>query len=143
MMQHHETGAGAKQMNNADHPTPGRRLFTRISFEADVVLGTPACSHASKLVDLSLKGALVEPLQPFHAAIGDPCNLAIALAEDGTAINMIGTVAHVGPERIGIRCTEIDLESITNLRRLVELNLGDEATLHREIAAMARMGSSD
>ena len=35
-----------------------------------------------------------------------------------------------------MRCTEIDLESMTNLRRLVELNLGDEAALNREIHAM-------
>jgi hypothetical protein len=49
---------------------------------------------------------------------------------------MAGEVVHVEDGRLGLRCTEIDLESITNLRRLVELNLGDEAALHREMSAM-------
>jgi hypothetical protein len=41
-----------------------------------------------------------------------------------------------------MHCTKIDLESITNLRRLVELNLGDEAALNREISAMVHLDSS-
>lgn len=49
---------------------------------------------------------------------------------------MTGKVAHVAGGRLGVRCTEIDLESITNLRRLVELNVGDEEILNREISAM-------
>jgi hypothetical protein len=38
-----------------------------------------------------------------------------------------------------MRCTEIDLESATNLRRLVALNLADEAELNREISAMVNV----
>ncbi len=32
------------------------------------------------------------------------------------------------------RCEHIDIDSITHLKRLIELNLGDEALLHRELA---------
>ena len=123
-------------------PPPKRRLFTRIAFDTSVVLNTLSGKHECKLVDLSLKGALVEQLLPWHAGIGDPCRIQVKLAEDGTSINMTGEVAHVEQGRLGIHCTDIDLESITNLRRLVELNLGDEAALHREISAMVHMNNS-
>lgn len=113
-----------------------RRHFTRIAFDTGVAVHTASGTHDCKLVDLSLKGALVEQPQPWQARIGEPCSLRVQLADDGTAIDMKGEVAHVEGGRLGIHCTEIDLESITNLRRLVELNLGDEAALHREIAAM-------
>jgi len=38
---------------------------------------------------------------------------------------------------LGLSCREIDLDSITHLRRLVALNLGDEALLDRELGLLA------
>ena len=121
---------------DTNHVATQKRLFTRIPFEAAVVLNTFPGKHACQLVDISLKGALVERHLPWQARIGDPCNLFLKLAGGDNAILMAGEVAHVEAGRLGIRCTEIDLESITNLRRLVELNLGDEALLGRELSAM-------
>lgn len=123
-------------MNTDNSPAPKRRLFTRIPFETGVVLSTFPGKHECRLVDISLKGALVERLLPWSAKNGDPCSIFVELAGGGTSIRMSGEVAHVEDGRLGIRCTEIDLESITNLRRLVELNMGDEEALNREIAAM-------
>jgi hypothetical protein len=45
-------------------------------------------------------------------------------------------VAHIEGTRVGLRCLHIDLDSITELRRLVELNLGDAAQLDRELHAL-------
>lgn len=120
-----------------------RRLFTRIPFHTNVMLNTLPGKHECSMVDISLKGALVERPLPWSAKIGDPCNLYVELAGGGTSIQMAGEIAHVEDGRLGIRCTEIDLESITNLRRLVELNLGDEEALNREISAMVRIGETD
>jgi hypothetical protein len=40
------------------------------------------------------------------------------------------------PQSLGFVCRHIDLDSISHLRRLVELNLGDEQLLERELAAL-------
>ncbi|OJZ17666.1 MAG: hypothetical protein BGP21_05215 [Thiobacillus sp. 65-29] len=117
-----------------------RRLFTRIPFKVDAVLGVGAERHACTLVDISLKGALVERAPPWTLPLGAPCTLSFRLAGDDATIDMAGLVAHVEQSRLGMRCTEIDLDSMTSLRRLVELNLGDEAALHREIHAMLAAG---
>lgn len=130
-------------MSADDHSPPGKRLFTRVPFEAGVVLEISPDRHACRLVDISLKGALVEQDQAWNADIGVPCSLSVELSADGTAIQMKGTVAHVEAGRLGMRCAEIDLESMTNLRRLVELNLGDEAALNREIHAMVGAGTKN
>jgi hypothetical protein len=118
-----------------------RRRFTRIPFEVGAVLGVGVERHACALVDVSFKGALVERAQPWTLPFGVSCTLSIQLAGDGMTIDMIGLVAHVEQSRLGMRCTEIDLDSMTRLRRLMELNLGDEAALHREIRAMFGAGS--
>jgi hypothetical protein len=50
-----------------------------------------------------------------------------------TFITMGVRVAHVNDRTAGLRCIEIDLDSLTHLRRLLELNLGDSALLCREL----------
>jgi hypothetical protein len=125
-------------MSTAGPSHPNRRLYTRIPFEASVMLDTHTGRHPCSLVDISLKGALVEQAQPWTLALGEACRLTVKLAEGGPAIEMAGVATHVEQGRLGLRCTEIDLDSITALRRLVELNLGDEATLHRELHAMVQ-----
>ena len=49
---------------------------------------------------------------------------------------MEGVVAHSARGLIGIACRSIDLDSITVLRRLIELNLGDAALLERDLQAL-------
>ena len=46
------------------------------------------------------------------------------------------TAAHVMPHRIGFEWQKIDLDSFAELKRLVELNLGDPAILNRELSAL-------
>lgn len=127
-------------MNMADDSFQTRRQFSRIAFDAGVVLQTSSGKHACKLIDISLKGALVERLMPWGEQPGEPCSLVVQLGDD-EAIRMTGEIAHVEAGRLGLHCRDIDLDSVTSLRRLVELNLGDEAALNREIAAMLHGGN--
>lgn len=127
-------------MHENDVSGSNRRLFTRIPFEVEVVLVVGTERFACTLVDISLKGALVEGALPWTLPTGTPCALTIRLGDTDVTIDMTGLVAHVEQTRLGMRCTEIDLDSMTTLRRLVELNLGDEAALHREIHAMLAAG---
>jgi hypothetical protein len=115
-----------------------RRRFSRISFhrpaELDVA-GTPA---RCEVLDLSLRGALVEAPPGFEPASGDGCTLLVWLDSGDAQIRMTGEIAHREGRQVGVRCLEIDLDSISHLRRLVELNVGDEAILHRELGALVR-----
>jgi hypothetical protein len=45
-------------------------------------------------------------------------------------------VAHQENDEMGLNCKDIDVDSITHLRRLVELNLGDPKLLERELSAL-------
>ena len=89
-----------------------------------------------QVLDLSLKGALLQLPAGAEASLGAPCLLKILLADGETHISMAGELAHVEGERSGVLCRSIDLESITHLRRLIEMNLGDAALVERELAAL-------
>ena len=93
--------------------------------------------HAGRLHDLSLKGALFEVSDAWPAQAGGQCRLQLELSED-TSIQMRATVMHVEGRNIGLRCDEIDIDSITALRRVVELNAADPALLERELGALLR-----
>jgi len=49
-------------------------------------------------------------------------------------------VAHVEGRHVGLRCTHIDLDSMTHLRQLVERNADDPALLERELALLVAQG---
>lgn len=93
---------------------------------------------AVKVLDLSLKGALLRLPAGQQVKPGDPCLLSVALSQMDVGIAMAGEIAHVEAEgtRVGLLCRSIDLESITHLRRLLEVNLGDAQLLERELKAL-------
>jgi hypothetical protein len=113
-----------------------RRRFSRIPFHRPAELDLRRDRVRGEVLDVSLKGARVQVPHASDAAVGQPCALVIRLDAGEAAIRMDGVVAHRCGTDLGFRCDAIDLESIVHLRRLVELNLGDEALLYRELTAL-------
>lgn len=111
------------------------RDFWRTPFHKLAQVTDARGTWQADLVDLSLKGALLEMPAAWKGACGDQCRLQLDLVQ-GVSILMTGTVAHVESRRMGLHCRDIDIDSITHLRRLVELNAGDPALLERELAAL-------
>jgi hypothetical protein len=115
-----------------------RRQFTRISFQTPARLFLTDGEHLVDVLDLSLKGALVRPRQPMFVHIGSHAALHVLLDDGETEIRMGVTVVHrEGSGTYGLACHDIDLDSVTHLRRLVELNLGDESLLERQLSLLA------
>lgn len=120
-----------------EHRSDEKRVFSRIAFDSDVQVTDGHGDWESTLLDISLKGVLMKTPPGWHGQPGDRCRLRIRLHGGEAEINMQATVAHVEEQSIGFRCDSLDSDSATHLRRLVELNLGDEALLNRELAALA------
>jgi len=118
----------------SDHPAE-RRRFKRIAFDARTELSQGEYIWPVKLVDLSLKGLLIERPEPW---LGDPDQdffVDIHLSDE-IDITMDVHLTHEDHGQLGFVCRHISLESIQRLRRLIELNLGDEAELERELGAL-------
>ncbi len=73
-----------------------------------------------------------------------PCLVKLPLGDESTEIHiaMAGELAHVEAGHAGVLCRSIDLESITHLRRLIEVNLGDPAASERELKALIAAAST-
>ncbi len=118
-----------------------RRHFTRIPFDADYrLINTVTDQHWSgSVIDLSLKGALIKRPATLNAKRGDQFTLDLLLGNEDATIEMQVKVAHIHDDFIGFECHHIDLESMSHLRRVFELNLGDSALLEREINEMLKL----
>jgi hypothetical protein len=110
-----------------------RRRFTRIHFDAKCTLKSASGEWEVQLVDICFKGALTETKDDIPLRAGDKAELIIALDDEGTVIEMPAEINHKIGRFLGFQASHMELSSITHLRRLVELNLGDQALLDREL----------
>ena len=89
----------------SDQPSD-RRRFRRIAFNAKTELKQNGQQWPVQLVDLSLKGLLVQKPAPWLGKGDEPFDV------------------------------DIHLDADTDVSRLIELNLGDEEELHRELGEL-------
>ena len=112
-----------------------RRRFQRFHFEGTVKLYSDKAMWESKLVDVSLKGVLIERPIEWNGKVGSRFRMDLRI-NNSVIISMGVNAAHIMPHRIGFEWQKIDLDSFAELKRLVELNLGDPAILNRELSAL-------
>lgn len=112
-----------------------RRRFKRIAFDARTELSQGELTWPVKLIDLSLKGLLVEKPDPWQGNVEKEFSVDIHLSDD-VEIEMDVELAHDDHGQLGFVCKHISLESIERLRRLIEFNLGDPEELERELGAL-------
>jgi hypothetical protein len=112
-----------------------RRRFKRIAFDAQTDLSQAGQRWPVRLIDLSLKGLLIEKPQPWLGDPSLPFNVDVKLGPQAD-VEMEVELAHDDNGQLGFVCTHISLESVTHLRRLIELNLGDPEELERELGAL-------
>ncbi|MBQ0719097.1 MAG: PilZ domain-containing protein [Gammaproteobacteria bacterium] len=113
-----------------------QRKFTRIKFDASSSLSSAQERWEVELLDISLRGALLQSAYREGLSIGCDVSVLIDLTNEAGGIELHGKVVHIEADHIGVSSTHMDIDSISQLRRIVELNLGDSELLQREIAAL-------
>lgn len=115
-------------MSNHDE----RRRFQRIDFDAPTELRQGERRWPVKLLDLSLKGLLIERPTPWDADPSQDFDAIIHL-DAHNHVQMQVELRHEESKRLGFICLYIDVDSMTHLHRLVELNVADSTEMMREL----------
>jgi c-di-GMP-binding flagellar brake protein YcgR len=118
-----------------------RRHLSRIHFDAEyrVTHGNDNEVYAGHVIDLSLKGVLIERPAKLSVQFDEIVMLDLILGEGDQHIRMQARVAHLHEHSMGVVCEHLDLESMTHLCRFLELNLGSHALLERELGEMLQI----
>lgn len=113
-----------------------RRRFSRIPFDAPASLQQDNWHAQVQLLDISLHGLLImQPDNWDQVDSSQPLQAVITLS-GLEQIHMEAHPAFVREGLIGLECLHIDLNSISHLKRLIMLNLGDEGLAERELASL-------
>lgn len=118
-----------------------RRRFCRILFRAPVTVEYGGQCWQTDVADISLKGILLDKPSDWPANLPTAeVHLRLPLSEENV-VSIEATLSHTGARQLGFVYRSLDIDSATLLRRLIELNLGDEALLERELSALVHTGS--
>ncbi|MFM2480400.1 PilZ domain-containing protein [Celerinatantimonas sp. YJH-8] len=110
-----------------------KRHFTRIQFSYQVELAVNDLCVTTQLIDLSLHGALVaKPLNWPDQITAIQLRIPLDDKNPDDVIRIETQRRHYNDDSLGLEFIRMDLDSATFLRRLLELNLGDEQLLQRQ-----------
>lgn len=111
------------------------RRFRRVPFAAEVELSCGDDSWTCELLDIALKGALVATDDLPAIALGTGCNLAISLTDSPLCLDFNAELVHREDDHYGFKFLSEDLDTMTHLRKLIELNTGDVEATRSELSS--------
>lgn len=114
-----------------------RRHFSRVDFHSTVTINLQSVEYQAELYDISLKGALVSMKGDRSIDKGGDCIFKLRLDKDTVAVETDASIVYSQDNLLGLRFNNLDLESITHLRRLIELNTGDSELVQQELFFLA------
>ncbi len=118
-----------------------RRKFSRVIYQVPTEISQGQVNVSGSVQDLSLHGLLIQcdKLQQLRTDI--PVQVSFKLENSDINIQLEATIVSTINTSMRLRIEHLDIDSISHLKRLVELNVGDDELLYREIEHLTDLGS--
>ncbi len=111
------------------------RKFMRTDFYVNGYFNEAGKTITFKVVNLSLKGALIHLDEELTLQKNQEIDISILLTHSEVKINARCLVVHISSDgEYGLKFESIDLDSMIHLRRLLELNTVPEGEIERELS---------
>ncbi|MGL4829003.1 MAG: PilZ domain-containing protein [Vibrio sp.] len=118
-----------------------KRRFSRILYQAPAILSQGDKQLATCIQDLSLHGLLLwAEEKPEILDKEQPVIVEFTLFDSDVTLHMTAKIVNIQERIMRMSIVNIDIESISHLRRLVELNVGNDNLLHRDIEHLSDLG---
>lgn len=108
------------------------RHYRRIPFTTTATVILDHRRLVCELVDLALRGTLLQTDAEVSLKIGERAQVEIELANSELKLTFGVELIHREQNQYGFLFIAADNESLAHLRRLLELNLGDDEQVERE-----------
>lgn len=117
-----------------------RRQFSRVIYQVPTEISQGQVNVSGSVQDLSLHGLLIqcEELQQLNQE--NPVHVSFKLTNSDINIQLEATIVSTINTSMRLRIEHLDIDSISHLKRLVELNVGDDDLLYREIEHLTDLG---
>jgi len=117
-----------------------RCQFSRVVYQVPTEISQEHINESGLVQDLSLHGLLIQcdELQLFSQ--DSPVHVSFKLANSDINIQSEATIVSTINTSMRLRIEHLDIDSISHLKSLVELNVGDDELLSREIEHPTDLG---
>jgi len=105
------------------------RRFSRAPFDGTAQLQVDDHLVPVELQDISIRGAQIRLLEPVTLHQGTECRLCLQLDDTSIRLSLQSQVRHMQDDTAGLIFTLIDVTEMQHLRRIVEVNLGDQGDI--------------
>ncbi|WP_162063388.1 PilZ domain-containing protein [Vibrio taketomensis] len=117
-----------------------RRRFSRIVYQAVALITQGNQQVEASVKDLSLHGLLLHCPTNHQLNRDQAIKVKFPLADSHIEIALHGRIVSDMNGLTRVIIEHIDVESISHLKRIVELNVGDDELLHRELEQLSDLG---
>ncbi|MBT12785.1 MAG: hypothetical protein CMI02_12215 [Oceanospirillaceae bacterium] len=114
-----------------------KRHFKRVHFLRRGKVETGGQSYETHCMDISLRGVLLVRPENVNWKLEQQLTVTLELSDE-EYIAMNCSLVHIDEDVVGCACDSMDLDSMTSLRRLLELNMLDPSSVDRELAELIR-----
>ena len=112
-----------------------RRRYHRVACEAPARLFSDVEYHPCRLINISIKGALVRRPPNWHGGAGDRCLLEISL-EDESPVEMEVNIVRVEDDYVACDWDMFDVRGFVALRRMLEKEIDDPEQIAQDLEAL-------
>lgn len=104
-----------------------KRNYQRANINVDVYVNYDAMNHRGNVINLSLKGALIDTFENLDIKVDKKVKVRLVITDNSSEyeINIDGVVIRKNEYSMGVKFINIDLDSFINLRNIVAYNNGD------------------
>ncbi|MGR5067813.1 MULTISPECIES: PilZ domain-containing protein [Vibrio] len=110
-----------------------RRHFSRIIYQVSTLIEQGDLAMQATIQDLSLHGLLlkVEDAKPLNSSL--PVEVGFSFIQSEQVVQLSAGIISIANNEIRLKISDIDIESISQLKHFIELNVGNNALLNREL----------
>lgn len=117
-----------------------QRRFARVEIPLPVRIRCPERTLRGGILDVSLKGILVELAEPgsiSHDCVAAPLEVQILSDPDHTVlVELTARVVRESDDTLALAWSSIELDALTHLRELLQYNGVEEHQLSRELSEL-------
>ena len=117
-----------------------RRRFSRIIYQVPALIEQENLAMQATIQDLSLHGLLlkVEDAKPLDSLL--PVEVGFSFIQSEQMMQLSAGIVSIAGNEIRLKISNIDIESISQLKRFIELNVGNNELLNRELEHLSDLG---
>ncbi|PAW11188.1 PilZ domain-containing protein [Vibrio sp. V1B] len=117
-----------------------RRRFSRIIYQVSALVEQNDLALQATIQDLSLHGLLLRAENANSLESSLPVEVAFSFAQSEQVMQLTADIIAVASNEIRLKIINIDIDSISQLKRFIELNVGNNELLNRELEYLSDLG---